>query len=66
MTEETKLILSAERRNQGNMSIVYKYFQGDNINEEKGLLMLSQDSCKRSDVLNVRQENSITAKIINN
>lgn len=66
MIVETKLILSAERRNQGNMNIVYKYFQGDNTNEKRGLLMLSQDGCKRSNVLNVRQENSITAKIINN
>lgn len=48
------------------MNIVYKYFQGDNTNERRGLLMLSQDGCKRSNVLNVRQEKSITAKIINN
>lgn len=66
MIVETKLILSAESRNQGNMNIVYKYFQGNNTNEKRGLLMLSQDDCKRSNVLNVRQENSITAKIINN
>lgn len=66
MTEETKLILSVERRNQGNMNTVYKYFQRDNTNEKKGLLMLSQDVCKRSNILNVRQENSIPAKIINN
>lgn len=66
MIEETKLILSAKRRTQGNMSIVYKYFQGDNTNERRGLLMLSQDGCKRSNVLNVRQKKSVRAKIINN
>lgn len=66
MTEETKLILSAERRTQGNMNTVYKYFQGDNTNERRGLLKLSQDGCKRSNVLNVIQEKSVTAKVINN
>lgn len=66
MIEATKLILSVERRTRGNMNIVYKYFQGDNTNERRGLLMLSQDGCKRSNVLNVRQEKSVTAKIINN
>lgn len=66
VTEETKLILSAQRRAHGNMNIVCKYFQGDNTNERRGLLTLSQDACKRSHVLNVRQEMSITAKIINN
>lgn len=46
--EETKLILSAQRRAQGNMNIVYKYFQGNNTNERRGLLTLSQDSAKEA------------------